>query len=255
MRVSAVIIAKNEERYIGRCLKSVVWADEVLVVDSGSTDRTLEIARSAGSKVLHHPWQGFGQQKNWAFEHCQGEWILSLDADEEVPSCLAEEINRILSQGPKHSAYRILRRSYYGDRFMHCWWPDWQQRLFKKGQACFETAPVHERLLVQGSTGSSSESLDHHAVANLNEYLEKFNRYTDAEAVILKDLRRQKPWKNGFMLQGIARPIKTFIDFYLLRQGFKDGLPGFYISLFSALYRFVAAAKSLSIDGSAAGGR
>jgi glycosyltransferase involved in cell wall biosynthesis len=226
----------------------VAWADEVLVVDSGSTDRTVEIARSAGAKVLHHPWQGFGQQKNWAFERCQGEWILSLDADEEVTPCLAEEINRTLSQGTSHSAYRILRRSYYGDRFMHCWWPDWQQRLFKKGQARFETTPVHERLLVQGTTGSLSGYFDHRAVANLNEYLAKFNHYTDSEANILNDLRRQKPWKNGFIMQGLARPVKTFLEYYLWRQGFKDGLSGFYISLFSALYRFTATAKSLSTD-------
>ena len=245
MLVSAVIIAKNEEKYIGRCLKSVVWADEVLVVDSGSTDRTLEIAKDFGTKVLHHPWQGFGQQKNWAFEHCQGEWIISLDADEEMAPGLAEEIKRTLQQGPRHSAYRILRRNYYGDRFMHCWWPDWQQRLFKKGQARFETTPVHERLLVQGSTGSLKGYMDHRAVANLNEYLAKFNRYTEAEAAILKDLRREKPWQNGFLLQGIARPVKTFLEYYFWRQGFKDGLPGFYISFFSAIYRFVAAVKSL----------
>jgi len=248
LHLSVVIIAKNEERYIGRCLKSAAWADEILVVDSGSTDRTVEIARSAGAKVLHHPWQGFGQQKNWAFERCQGEWILSLDADEEVTPCLAEEINRTLSQGTIHSAYRILRRSYYGDRFMHCWWPDWQQRLFKKGQACFETTPVHEKLLVQGSTGSLKEYLDHRAVADLNEYLEKYNRYTDAEAGILLDLRKKDRLRNSFAAQGLARPLKTFVEFYLWRQAYRDGWPGLYISLFSSLYRFTAAVKSLVAD-------
>lgn len=248
MHLSVIIIAKDEEAYIQRCIKSVAWADEILVVDSGSTDRTVEIARSAGAKVLHHPWQGFGQQKNWAFERCQGKWILSLDADEEVTSGLAEEIKSTLSQDPKHTAFQVLRRNYYGDRFMHCWWPDWQQRLFKKSQARFETAPVHERLLVQGSTGSLKGYLDHRAVANLTEYLAKFNRYTDAEAVILNDLRRQKPRKNGFILQGLARPAKTFLDFYILRQGFSDGWPGLYISLFSSLYRFTAAVKSLNAD-------
>jgi glycosyltransferase involved in cell wall biosynthesis len=245
LKLSVVIISQNEETYIQRCIASVAWADEILVVDSGSTDRTPELARSLGAKVLHHPWQGYGPQKNWAFDRCRGEWILSLDADEVVTAGLAEEINRTLHQGPKHSAYQILRRNYYGDRFMHCWWPDWQQRLFKKGQAGFETTPVHERLLVKGTTGKLSCYLEHRAVANLKEYLAKFNRYTDAEAVILKDLRRQKPWKNGFILQGMARPIKTFFEFYLFRQGFRDGLPGFYISLFSAIYRFVAVVKSL----------
>lgn len=253
MLVSAVIIAKNEEKYIGRCLRSVVWADEVLVVDSGSTDRTLEIAKEYGAKVMHHPWQGFGRQKNWAFEHCQGEWIISLDADEEMTTGLVDEIKRTLQQRPKHSAYRILRRNYYNDRFMHCWWPDWQQRLFKNGQARFETTPVHERLLVQGSTGSMKGYMDHRAVANLDEYLAKFNRYTTAEAVILKDLQRQKPWGNSFFLQGIARPVKTFFDYYILRGGFKDGMPGFYISLFSAIYRFTAAVKSLETDKPPAG--
>ncbi len=245
MHLSVVIIAKNEEGFIQRCIASVTWADEILVVDSDSTDRTSEIAIGMGAKVLHHPWQGFGPQKNWAFERCRGEWILSLDADEEVTPGLAEKIKSILSQDPKHAAYQMLRRNYYGDRFMHCWWPDWQQRLFKKGQAWFETTPVHEKLLVNGSVGKLSQNFNHRAVANLNEYLAKFNRYTDAEAVILNDLRQQNFWRNGFIMQGLARPAKTFFDFYILRQGFRDGLPGFYVSLFSAIYRFVAAVKSL----------
>jgi glycosyltransferase involved in cell wall biosynthesis len=250
MRVSVVVISRNEEAYIGRCLKSVSWADEIIVVDSGSTDRTVEIARQCGARVLYHSWSGFGPQKNWAIEQTKGEWILSLDADEEVTWELAWEIRKALEFPPIQSAFQIMRRNYYGDRFLHCWWPDRQQRLFRKGRAWFEDVPVHERLVVNGSIGKLKGNLKHLAVADLVEYLQKFNRYTTAEGNILTQKKTRNRLRNNFFMQGVVRPIKTFLEFYLWRQAFRDGWPGLYISLLSSVYRLTAAAKSG--DGGAA---
>jgi glycosyltransferase involved in cell wall biosynthesis len=244
LSLSAVVISRNEEAYIERCLKSVFWADEILVVDSGSTDRTMEIARRCGAKVLCHTWSGFGPQKNWAIEKCKGEWVLSLDADEEITPELSAEIKKVLEEDPTHSAFQILRRNYYHERFMHCWWPDVQQRLFKKGRAWFEEVPVHERLVVHGSTGKLVGHLKHRAVSDLTEYLEKFNRYTSSDGNILRQKKSKDGIKSSFLMQGVIRPIKTFLEFYFWRQGFRDGWPGLYISLMSSVYRMAAAVKS-----------
>ena len=154
-RLSVAIITLNEERNLADCLASVAFADEIVVVDGGSQDRTCEIARAAGARVIEATdWLGFGVQKNRAIDACSGDWVLSIDADERVPQDLRDEIQAVLGD-PAFDVYEMPRSSYYCGRFMRHsgWWPDYVRRLFRRGTARFSSAPVHESLQTDRNVG------------------------------------------------------------------------------------------------------
>ena len=176
-KVSAVVIAKNEEAVIGRCLESLGWTHEIIVVDSGSTDRTVEICRAAGAQVYSADWQGPATQRNRGIDHASGDWVLALDADEWVPDALRGEIEELTRSSPEAVAYRIPRLSSYCGRFMRHggWWPDYVSRLFRRGAARYEGGIVHDRLLVQGAVARLNEPLMHEPFTDLHEVLEKMN--------------------------------------------------------------------------------
>jgi glycosyltransferase involved in cell wall biosynthesis len=257
--LSVVIIAYNEEANIGRTLQSVqpLVADgkgEIIVVDSGSSDRTVEIAKSFGAKVFVEGWKGYAAQKNSAIEKASGDWILSLDADEEVERELGRLIAFVTSERPRHpkgelvtailgarmshadiSGYWIQRRNKFLGRWIRHggFWPDPKLRLFRKGSGQFENRAVHEDVQLTGKAARLFDgALIHHSYPTLSDYIEHMNRYSSlgAEMAVAKGHR-------GFSFFNIVlRPLATFIYNYFFRLGFLDGREGLLLHLYHAVY-------------------
>lgn len=240
-RVSVITIVQNEEQNIGECLESVRWADERIVVDSGSVDRTVEVAQQHGADVMTVTWEGYGPTKNVALDHCTGDWILWLDADERVPPELAEEIRSIVDgDGNSEAGFEVGRRAYFLGRWIQHsgWYPGRVTRLFRKGKGRFNDSRVHEQLLLDGPVGSLKNDLLHFTDPNLHHYFTKFNRYTSLAAEQLHAGGRQ------FSLYDLlVRPPFQFLKMYILRRGFLDGMHGFVLATVSAWYVFTKYAK------------
>lgn len=239
-RVSVTIIAFNEEENLPRCLESVSWADEIVVVDNHSTDRTAEIAREFGAIVEPGRVSGFGPSKRQAVAAASGEWILSVDADEVVPSALAEEVRAIIDSNAGHCGYNLPRLTNFLGRWIyHCgWYPDLVLRLFRKDRGNFNNAPVHEQVEVDGTVGRLNNHLLHYSYPSLDVYFDKFNRYTTLAAKEEADRGR----KSG-VYDLTVRPFACFVKHYLIRRGFLDGLEGLMISVLSSGYVFTKYAK------------
>lgn len=238
-KLSVAVIARDEQHAIGACLESVAWADEIVVLDSGSTDATVEICRALGARVEITDWPGYGTQKNRAIERCRGDWILSLDADERVSPELRAEIERAITHPGRASAFRMPRLSSYCDRPMRHggWWPDHVTRLFRNGQGRFSEDPVHERLIVEGLTQTLAHPLRHEAFVDLEEVLDKLNRYSSAGA-----RRMQAAGGRGSLLRAVGHGLWTFVRTYVLRAGFLDGREGFMLAVSNAegaYYRYL----------------
>ncbi len=240
MTLSVTIITRNEQAAIRRCLESVAWADEIVVLDAGSSDDTARIARECGARVhIAADWQGFGPQKNRALALATGDWVLALDADEWVTPELRAEIERVLAAPGGHAAFRMPRLSSYCGRFMRHsgWWPDHVTRLFRRGQARFSDDRVHERLIADGPVGTLNEPLMHEAIRDLDEALVKMNAYSTAGA--LMQLERGK---NASLAGAVWHGAWTFFRSYVLRAGFLDGREGFMLAVSNAegaYYRYL----------------
>lgn len=239
-KLSVIVITRDEAANIRACLESVSWADEIIVVDSGSADGTVEIAREMGARVqVHADWPGFGVQKNRALEYATSEWVLSLDADERVTPELRAEIEGVLSAGGATDAYLVSRLSNYCGRFMYHsgWHPDLLPRLFRRGKARFSDDLVHEHLVVTGNTGTLRGVLLHYAFDNLEEVLHKVNQYSTAGAAMMYQRGRQASL-TGALLRGVWSFFRT----YVLRGGFLDGREGFMLAVSNAegtYYRYL----------------
>jgi glycosyltransferase involved in cell wall biosynthesis len=239
--LSVITITLNEERNITDCLRSVTWADEIIVVDSGSTDRTVELARQFTRRVYGVEWKGYGAARNHALELATGEWILWLDADERVPDRLADEIRRIIGiEDHTVSGYSVARRAYFLGRWIrHCgWYPSRVTRLFRRTRGKFNERRVHESIMVDGRIERLNNDLLHHTDPSLYHYFTKFNRYTSLAAEDMKS--------SGitFSLSDILlRPPYVFLKMYVLRLGFLDGMHGLILSLVSSAYVFVKYTK------------
>jgi len=239
LKLSIILITKNESANIRACLESVAWADEIIVVDSGSTDGTVEIAREFTSHVYSHPdWPGFGPQKNRALDYATGDWVLSIDADERVTPELRRDIEQTLAS-PAAEAYRIPRLSSFCGRFMHHsgWRPDYVVRLFRRGAARFSDDLVHERLLSDGAIGQLDGEMLHFAFEDAEEVLRKMDMYSTAGAQKLHLLGR-KTTLSGAVLRGLW----SFVRSYVLRRGFLDGREGFMLAVSNAegtYYRYI----------------
>ncbi|MCE9642232.1 MAG: glycosyltransferase family 2 protein [Betaproteobacteria bacterium] len=240
MTLSVTIITRNEQASLRRCLQSVAWADEIVVLDSGSSDDTARIARECGAKVhVAADWPGFGPQKNRALDLATGDWVLSLDADEWVTPELRVEIERTLAAPGNHAAFRLPRLSSYCGRFMRHsgWWPDYVTRLFRRGGTRFSVDLVHERLIVDGTTGALRESLMHEAIADLADALEKMNSYSTAGAAM-----QFERGKTSSLTSAVLHGAWTFFRTYVLRGGFLDGREGFMLAVSNAegaYYRYL----------------
>jgi glycosyltransferase involved in cell wall biosynthesis len=233
--VSVTIITLNEEKNISRAIQSVRWADETLVVDSGSTDRTVEIARSLGAKVVSNPWPGYGQQKNFAQNQAAHDWILNIDADEEVPPALARAIEETLRSGDAHGYYFPRKTFYLGKWIRHGgWYPNYLVRLANRKHASWTEPSVHEELKVQGATRAIEEPLLHYTFSSIQEQIQTNLRYARLGSERLKE-RGQTP----SFLKLVWKPIGKFIETYLIKRGFLDGLPGFIISVNAAHSMFL----------------
>ena len=234
MTLSVVIITFNEEANLARTLASVAWADEIIIVDSGSTDRTREVAESFRAKFHSETWKGFAAQKNSALAKATGDWILSLDADEEVEPALADEIHKVLAANPSVAAFWIPRKNFFLGRWIEHggFYPDPKLRLFRRGAGQFEERLVHEDLRVEGTTASLRHHLLHHAYPTIEDYVEHMNRYSSLGARMAVAKRPR-----GFSFVDIVvRPRLTFFYNYVLPLGFLDGREGLLLHLYHADY-------------------
>jgi glycosyltransferase involved in cell wall biosynthesis len=240
MTISCIIITWNESKNIRRCLESVKWADEIVVVDSNSTDDTKKIAMEFTDKIFNLDWGGFGAAKEFAKKQARGEWILSIDADEAVTQELREEIQKVISSADPQDGYFIPRRSNFLGRWMKHggWYPDFVLRLFKKQKGQFTSSLVHEKVIVEGRTGYLKNNLLHYTDPDLDHYLIKLNRYTTIDA-----LQRSKEDKTSSPADLLIRPAATFIKMYLFKLGFLDGIAGLILAVSSAFHVFVKYAK------------
>ena len=250
--LSVVLITLNEAVNLPRTLESVSWAQEIVVVDSGSMDATVEIARKAGARVFEEPWKGFAAQKNSAIAHATSEWVLSLDADEEVSPELVREMQALLAGEPALDAYRIPRLNHFLCRPLRHggYWPDPKLRLFRSGTAWFAERPVHETMETAGPVGTLKNPLLHHCYPTLEDYIEHMNRYSTVAARMLVDSGRAPRSFSALVWNAVLNPAATFVYNYVFRLGFLDGREGFLQHLNHSVYihwKFVkawAAAKA-----------
>jgi glycosyltransferase involved in cell wall biosynthesis len=233
-----VLITLNEASNLRRTLKSVSWAQEIIVVDSGSTDETVAIARAAGTRVFEEPWKGFAAQKNSAIGHATGDWVLSLDADEEVSPELAREIQALLGSTPSFTAFRIPRLNHFiGRPLRHGgYWPDPKLRLFKRGSARFVERAVHETMQSDGPMGELRNPILHHCYPTIEEYVEHVNRYSTLSARMLVDAGRAPQSVPALLWHSVANPAATFLYNYIFRLGFLDGPEGLLQHLNHSMY-------------------
>ena len=239
IKLSVIVITKNEAHNIGECLRSVAFADEIIVLDSGSTDSTPDLARAAGAQAsTTADWPGFGTQKNRALALAGGDWVLSIDADERVSPKLAAEIRATMA-ATEFEVYSIPRLSSYCGQYMHHsgWHPDHVVRLFRRGQARFSDDLVHERVVSACKTGALKSVLLHESFRCLEDVLDKTNRYSTAGAVSLR-----KRGKSGSLGKALCHGLWAFVRTYFLRRGFLDGRMGLVLAISNAegtYYRYL----------------
>jgi len=237
--LSVAMIAMNEEANLTRTLETVRWADEIIVVDSGSKDRTIEIAQSFGAKTSYHAFGGHGEQKNVALDLCACDWILLLDADEPLTPELQREIQQLLAREPKYDAYWIPRLNlYYGRWIRHGgFYPDHKLRLFKRGSARLsEGVGPHSTPQFQGPRGKLKGDMLHYAYPTMGIYLEHMNRYSSEIAALLAAKgRTSKSWP-AFVWNTVLNPAATFVYNYFFRLGFLDGREGLILHINHSVY-------------------
>ena len=246
MKITATIITLNEERHIARSIESLRCCDEILVVDSGSVDRTTELASKLGARVVESPWPGYAAQKNFAAEQARHDWILSIDADEALSESLEGEIWNLKKKGPGYDAYTMPRLAQYLGRWiLHCgWYPDRKVRLYHRAKANWTGNFVHENVEVNGRVGHLESNLLHFTCDSLSEHLKTMDRYTTLAAEELVS-RKQKILLRNMILD----PAWTFTKTYFIQRGFQDGLEGLTIAYMAALYTFLKYAKARNMSG------
>jgi glycosyltransferase involved in cell wall biosynthesis len=241
VRLSVVVVTLDEEDRIRACLESAAWADELIVVDAESHDKTAAIARELTDHVFERPWPGFAAQKNFGLAQARGDWILSLDADEVISAPLREEITAIVERGGAHAGYAIPRRNVFWGRWIRHGglYPDWQLRLFARGRGRFAERSVHESVTVEGSVGRLRGHLEHRSYRDVADFLARADRYsTLAAEEWLTAGRRSRP-----LIDLAVRPAGRFLGMYLARGGFLDGWRGFLLAVLYGYYVLMRSAK------------
>jgi glycosyltransferase involved in cell wall biosynthesis len=241
MKISATIITYNEERNIARAMESLRCCDEIVVVDSHSSDRTVEIAEKLGARVIENTWPGYAAQKNFAAAQATYDWILSLDADEALSEMLEAEIWQLKKTGPKFDSYTMPRMAQYlGKWILHSgWYPDRKVRLFDRTRSKWVGEFVHESVVVEGTVGELEANLLHFTCQSLSEHLKTMDRYTTLAAEQLVSVGKRIGW-----VQLLLDPIWTFIRTYFFQLGFLDGVEGLAIAWMGAMYQFIKFAKA-----------
>jgi glycosyltransferase involved in cell wall biosynthesis len=239
-KLSVTIITLNEAAHIGACLAAVAWADEVLVVDSGSADGTADLARARGARVIVKDWPGYAAQKNFAAGEATHDWILSVDADERVTPELAAEIRQLLATEPEPAGFRIPRVAWHLGRWIRTtdWYPDPQLRLYDRRRARWKPRRVHESVTADGPVGRLRHELQHYTYRDLSHQQATIDRYSTLAAEEMAEAGR-----HASVFDLTIHPLAAFLRNYLLRRGILDGVPGFMISAMNAYYVFLKFAK------------
>jgi glycosyltransferase involved in cell wall biosynthesis len=241
-KLSVTIITRDEEAQIGDCLESVRWADEIIVVDTGSVDRTLELCAKYTPHIHSRPWEGYARAKNAALAFATGDWVFSLDADERVSERLRQEIATLQQQSPdtRANGYAVPRRNYLWGHWLRYGglYPDYQIRLFKRGKGAFQARRVHESVAIDGPVERLRHAIEHYSYQGISDVIQRLDRYTELAALDL--------WEQGQPFRRTAlvmRPLGRFLRNYGLKQGFRDGIPGLIMAVSYAYSVFVREAK------------
>jgi len=243
MKISATVIVKNEEKNIADCLMSLDFADEIVVVDSGSSDRTKEICcRYPNVRFHERPWEGFGRQKNLAADLAINDWILNVDADERVTP---EMLSAIRSVDLQYTCFRVGRRNYFAGRWVrYCgWYPDYNIRFYDRRRGRFSERSVHEAVECDGQIGLLQGDLLHYTYDGISDYLKRMERYSSLAAGEIVARGKVPGWPSL-----VGRPLFTFLKMFLLKRGFLEGYLGFQLSALYACYTFVKYAKARELS-------
>ena len=240
VKLSVIVITRNEALNIDAALKSVSWADEIVVVDCGSTDDTTKLALRHTKRVSYRRWRGYGSQKDYATQIASNDWVLSLDADERISTELANEIQTLLSDIPPYHGYRIPRTTRYLGRWIRTtdWYPDYQLRLYDRRVASWNRKAVHESVCVTGRVGRLRHAILHYGYSDLSSHLSTIDRYTTLAATEWFEQGRRVG-----VLDLVLHPLVAFLRNYLVRLGCAQGVPGLIVSLMNAHYVFLKHAK------------
>ena len=238
--VSVIVITRNEARNISAALESIRWADDIVVVDSGSVDDTVAIARRHTDRVVTRAWEGYGSQKNYAAGLAAYDWVLSLDADERVTPALAQEIRALLDAGPAKQGYRIPRVTHYLGRWIRStdWYPDRQLRLYDRRAGRWNDRRVHESVTVDGAVGQLETEIEHRAYRDVSHHLRTIDHYSTLAADQMLAEGRRVQW-----IELVAHPPLAFLRNYVARLGIRDGTPGLIVSILNSYYVFLKYAK------------
>ncbi|RJO64267.1 MAG: glycosyltransferase family 2 protein [Candidatus Omnitrophota bacterium] len=242
-RLSVVVLTKNEERYVRNALESTKWADEIIIIDDMSTDATLEICREYTDKIFTKQLINFSDQREYGISRASGEWVLFLDADDQLSPPLQEEIRQTLAADSEYSGFMLLRiSSYLGKWIAHCGWRAPILLLFRKDKARIDGRLIHEKILIDGKVGVLKNIVYHHAYDDLSEHIIKLDFYTRLEA--------EELWKKGTRLKGLdyalylfAKPVFAFLRKYFGYKGYREGVRGFLISVMTAFVVLLSYAK------------
>lgn len=245
MKLAGVVITRNEERNIERCLKSLGFCDEIIVVDAESSDRTRELAAKFSSKVISRPWKGYSDQKNYAISLTDADWILSLDADEEVTPELQSEIAEHVQSNGVYAAYSVPRKTMHSGRWIRYggWYPNRLVRLFQRTRGSWVGDDVHEYWKSDGKVGELKNDLVHYSFHSITDQVQRNNRYSSLGAQAL-----QKSGVRFSLFKLLFKPWSKFVETYFLKRGFLDGYPGFMISVSAAYSVFLKWAKLWELE-------
>ncbi|MDI6853303.1 MAG: glycosyltransferase family 2 protein [Deltaproteobacteria bacterium] len=236
MKLSITVIALNQEANIVPCLESARFADEIVLVDTGSTDRTVELARGFTDRIFITDWRGFGATKNHALDQAAGDWVFSLDTDERIPAGLQEEIMQVVRRNGPLAGYRVPRKNYFAGRWVRRggWYPDLTLRLFRRDRGRFREREVHEEVLVDGAVGVLHTPLEHYSYNSVSEYVTRMDRYARLAARELA-----KAGRRPFAGELLWRPAAAFVNRYIIKLGILEGLTGYTLAVLFAMYTFL----------------
>ena len=244
--ISAIVVCFNEEDNIGRCLRSLSWCDEIVVVDAFSTDRTVEIARQYTDRVIQRRWTGYRDQKSFAHSEATREWVFLVDSDEEVSADLRKEIQDALSRlGPGTDAFAVPRLVYYLGRWWRRggWYPDYDIRIFRGDRARWGGVDPHEKILVDGPVRRLRHPLFHYSYRDIADHWRRINRFTGIAATEQGNGGRAWRWSDNLL-----RPPFRFFRSYVLKRGFMEGFPGYFVAATAAIYVFLKYAKLRELE-------
>jgi glycosyltransferase involved in cell wall biosynthesis len=244
--VSAIVVCFNEEENIRPCLESLRWCDEIVVVDSFSTDRTVEIVRQYTDRIIQRPWAGYREQKAFAHSQATKDWVLLVDSDERVTPELRDEIQQTLTHDSSACAgFAVPRLVFYLGRWWWRggWYPDYNVRLFRRDRATWGGSDPHEKILVDGPVRRLRYPLYHFSYRNIEDHIERINRFTSISSQELR--KNEKHWR---LIDALLRPGFRFFRSYILKRGFMEGFAGFYVATTAAMYVFLRYAKLWEIE-------